>query len=69
MIQTKKGEQQFERVPAASVAEECGLDQSYLKEPLGSAELALLREFFELLAEWDESPRGETRGEEIESSG
>lgn len=68
MIQPKKGEQKSERVPAASVAEGSALDLSHPKERLGSAELARLREFFELLAEWDEPPNGRTN-EEIEPRG
>jgi hypothetical protein len=69
VIQPKKEEQKFERVPAASVAGGSALDLSHPKERLGSAELALLREFFELLTEWDELSKGGTRNEEIESRG
>ena len=63
MIQPKKGEGKTERVLiiAAPVREDPAPDLTQVKEPLGPAELALLQEFFELLAEWDESQKGEPR--------
>ena len=67
-MQPKKGEQDSARVPAASVAVGSALDLSHPKERLDSAELALLREFFELLTGWDEPPKGRTN-EEIEPRG
>ena len=63
MVQTKKGEGKTEPVLiiAAPVREDSALDLTQVKEPLGPAELALLRQFFELLAEWDEPQEGEPR--------
>lgn len=64
MIHPKKGVRQIERILAAApVAEEPAPDSFQIKEPLEPAELALLRQFFELLAEWDESQEGENGDE------
>jgi hypothetical protein len=56
VIQPTKGtgtvEQRFKASSAAS-----GPDQSQIKEQLEPAELALLRQFFELLADWEESQK------------
>ena len=56
---SKKGDRKMERVVAVPVREDPAADLTQVEEPLGPAELDLLREFFELLAEWDESLKGE----------
>ena len=63
MIQPKKGEGKTERVLiiTAPVREDSAPDLTQVKEPLGPAELDLVRQFFELLAEWDEAQKGEPR--------
>ena len=61
MIQPTPGKRNVERISTAtSIAEESARDLAQAKEPLESAELALLHQFFELLAEWDESQERET---------
>ncbi len=63
MTQSKKGESNPERASGVSVAGESLLDVAQPKELLDASELALLREFFELLAEWDDTIKGETTHE------
>ena len=61
MSQPEKAQGQTEQVlTAASVAEESKL---HFDEPLEPAELVLLRQFFELLAQWDDAVEGESRDE------
>jgi hypothetical protein len=63
VIQSKKGESNPERTSGVSVAGDSLLDVAQRKELLDASELALLREFFELLAEWDDTLKGETTHE------
>jgi hypothetical protein len=65
VIQPKKDERQIERIfPAASVAEKSAPSPSEAKEPvLELSELVHLRQFFDLLAKWNESQEGEPKDE------
>ena len=64
MIQQKKDERHRERIFVdVSVAEKSTLNCSLEKETfIESAEVTLLLQFFNLLAEWNESQEGETKG-------
>jgi hypothetical protein len=64
VIQQKKNERHRDRIFVdASVAEKSTLNCSLEKETfIESAEVALLLQFFDLLAEWNESQEGETKG-------
>jgi hypothetical protein len=64
VIQQKNDERQCDRLFAgASVAEKSALNCSQEKETfIEPAELTLLLQFFDLLAEWNESQEGETKG-------
>jgi hypothetical protein len=64
VIQPKSDEPQIDRIfTGATVAEKFAPSQSQVEESLlESAELVLLRQFFDLLAEWNESQEGETKG-------
>ena len=60
----KKSDENPERVIAAAfVAEQSPVGLGEVKTPLDPSALALLRQFFELLAEWDEGHKGETTHE------
>jgi hypothetical protein len=64
VIQQKKDERPSDRtVAGTSVAEKsvpnCSQEKEIFIEP---AELTLLLQFFDLLAEWNESQEGETKG-------
>ncbi len=63
MIQPKKGESNPEHASGGSVAGDSLLAVAQRKELLDASELAQLREFFELLAEWDDTRKGETTHE------
>jgi hypothetical protein len=64
VIQQKKDERPSDRIFAGtSVAEKSALNCSQEKETfIEPAELTLLLQFFDLLAEWNESQEGETKG-------
>ena len=63
MIQPKKGEASPDGVLISSATENSLLDVPQPKSPLDPNELAALREFFQLLAEWDQALKGETTDE------
>jgi len=63
VIQPKKGEWDPERAVSAPVAEDSPLDVAPEERTLDPSELAALREFFQLLAQWDEALQGETTNE------
>jgi len=64
MIGPKKSDENPERVIAAApVAEQSSVSLSEVKTPLDPAALASFRQFFELLADWDEGCKGETTHE------
>ena len=64
MIQQKNDERHVDRIFVdASVAEKSTLNCSLEKETfIESAEVTFLLQFFDLLAEWNESQEGETKG-------
>jgi hypothetical protein len=57
MVQPTKDDPKVGQVLAASVARSSVLDPTLSPEALAHVELALVREFFELLADWDEGFR------------
>lgn len=63
MIQQKKDEPQCDRIAAsASVVQKSALNCSKEKETfIEPDELTILLQFFDLLAEWNESQEGETK--------
>jgi hypothetical protein len=63
VIQQKKDERQSDRIfTGASVAEKSERNSSRAEESfIKPAELTLLLQFFDLLAEWNESQEGETK--------
>jgi hypothetical protein len=64
MIGPKRSDENPEPViTAASIAEQSSVHLSQMKAPLDPAALASLRQFFALLAEWDEGHKGETKHE------
>lgn len=65
MTQPKSDEPQIDRIfTAANVAEKFAPSQSQVEESLFEpSELAVLRQFFDLLAEWNESQEGESKDE------
>lgn len=65
MIQPKKDERQIEQIfSAASVAANSAPSPSEAKEPvLDPTGLVHVRQFFDLLAEWNESEEGEPKDE------
>jgi hypothetical protein len=63
VIQPDTGDSNPERASGVSVAGDSLLNVAQWKELLDASELAFLREFFELLAEWDDTLKGETTHE------
>jgi hypothetical protein len=63
VIQRKKDERQIDRISTgASAAEKSERNSPQEKESfIEPAELGLLRQFFDLLAVWNESQEGETK--------
>jgi hypothetical protein len=63
VIQQKKDERQSDRIfTGASIAESVPTRSQAKEAFVEPSELTLLLEFFDLLAEWNESQEGETKG-------
>lgn len=61
VIQLKQGEWHPERAFSVPAAEDSPLEVAPEERTLDPSELAALHEFFQLLAQWDETPQGEDK--------